>query len=175
MAWLTIYKITTDGTLEQFAFVSDPRFGAPFVWHRLYWRYLADKKATQPPSLTEELLKSVFALADDERLSLDERIVLKTTFDYAMVKRENIGRLIEAMNKFMAGYNGDAGGCNFKDQITVLEILAIDATCQAVAWCQIDKTESMWDVKTEDGSVRPYNINTESKHWFVFAEQADGE
>lgn len=111
-------------------------------------------------------LQEIWDLADSEELSLNEKIVLYTTFDSVLVKKENMPRVIEAFNKF-------EGVTSLKEQAAVLAEMFEDENCIAVGWNQTSVNAKTWDnyaydEKTGDGV--PYNCLTQDEHFWLFDE-----
>ena len=111
-------------------------------------------------------LQEIWDLADSEELSLDEKIVLYTTFDSMLVKKEDLPRVIEAFNKF-------EGITSLKEQASVLTEMLEDENCIAVGWNQTSVNAKTWDnyaddEKTDDGVS--YNCLTQDEHFWLFDE-----
>jgi hypothetical protein len=118
-----------------------------------------DKKAAQ----------DIWDLAENENIPEHERIVMSTTFDKAVVKKEDIPKIIEAFNAF-------EGETSLKDQAKVLQTMFDDDKCIAVAWNQTSVSgDGAWDCMGEydeeiEGGI-PYNLNTGDEHWYLFEDE----
>lgn len=111
-------------------------------------------------------LQEIWDLADNEELSLNEKIVLYTTFDSVLVKKENMSRVIEAFNKF-------EGVTSLKEQAAVLAEMFEDENCIAVGWNQTSVNSKTWDNCVYDektGDWFPYNCLTQDEHFWLFDE-----
>jgi hypothetical protein len=66
------------------------------------WSHLADKYIPEKPdyAMDDQHLTKVWALANDDRLSLEEKICLMMTFDGAYVPLENLGQAAAACSLF---------------------------------------------------------------------------
>jgi hypothetical protein len=89
-----------------------------------------------------------------------------------MVRRENLVRLADAYESYAVDF-ADAG--HLPAMAGALRELAQDEDCLAVCWQQTSVSSEQWIVPLrcsecgqEIDACRPYNINTDSDHWFLF-------
>lgn len=132
---------------------------------------VVEKLGYAPTRVTSPLgkdnpLQAIWDLADSEELSLNEKIVLYTTFDSMLVKKEDLTRVIEAFNKF-------EGVTSLKEQAIVLVEMLKDENCIAVGWNQTSVNVDNWcnciyDAESED--YLPYNCLTQNEHFWLFDE-----
>ena len=82
-------------------------------------------------------MKEIWNLCDDKSVDINDRICLWTTFDFSVLKREDIPIVVNAMKHFC---------CKgiFDKQIKVLENLYKDTDCFAVAWNQTSVNTAYW-------------------------------
>lgn len=109
--------------------------------------------------------QEIFDLADDPTVPRDERIVLYTTFNKVLVKREHFREVINAFRAF-------GGTTSLPEQADILELLR-DDDCIAAGWSQNDICGSFWDAYNYDeetGSHSPYNCLTQEEHSWLFSE-----
>lgn len=103
---------------------------------------------------------------------LRDRIVLFTTFDNCLVKKEDIPRVIEALRAF----EGDdhKGETNLGEQADILQTIYDDPETIAVGWNQTSVTVESWEniggYDEEKDEAIPYNCLTGDKHYWLFDE-----
>ena len=118
----------------------------------------------------EEPAQAIWDLCDNPEVPLHERIVMYTTFDYCLVKKENIGRVVDAFRAF----DGDT---SLKEQADILEKLAESPEIVAVGWNGTSVNVAFWITGggcDEDGESIPYNCLTGDKHFWLFDELNEG-
>ncbi len=150
--------------------------GGMAIWRELEERHLppyyyrGDRRCPQSRLMAffdENAAKEIWNLADRKDIPLHERIVLHTTFDYCLVKAEDIPKVIEAFRKF---------GCDdyisLPEQADILEKLP-DGTI-AVGWNQTSVVCDDWSNKggydEENDEAIPYNCLTMNEHYWLFDE-----
>jgi len=147
--------------------------GAMAIWTILdethlppyYASWDPDKRISRASAMMDpNAIKEVWALANDEKVPIDERLVLGTTFDKVLVKRENLPRLIEAFKNFEKKYPDQS---SISEQTVILETFFEDENVMAVGWNQTSVSDDAWSVYEEDEQI-PYDINTMEGHWFLF-------
>lgn len=138
--------------------------GAMLVWTSMSERYLGHEPEYDHGLMNA--MRPVWDLFQNTHVPVEMRIVLGTTFDKVMVKKENFPRLINAFRAFER-IIGDGG--NLVLQIPALEELYQEGDCVAVCWNQTSVNCGTWSVQEcEDQESRPYNINRDEGHWFLF-------
>ena len=167
--------------------------GAMAVWHMLEERHLPpfipesvkEYSWYQPEMTPEEMqeragyhfsrilcssekgLKAIWDLADNPEITFHERIVLFTTLDDCLVKKEDIERVIEAFEQF-------GGDTNLPEQAEILRKIAEDDNVIAVGWSQNSVSCEGWDAAggydEETEECLPYNCLTGTKHYWLFDE-----
>lgn len=80
--------------------------------------------------------QKLWELFEDERLTMNERIILGSTYDYVLVKKEDIPLVIDAFKSF-------ENESNLLEETGILSSLLNDKTCVAIGW-QSSITD-MWD------------------------------
>lgn len=142
--------------------------GAMLVWMAMARHYLGGEPGFNIGGLSKSL-QPVWDLFKDTRLPVEMRIVLGSTFDKVMVRKENLPRLITAIRAFER-ITGDGG--NLVLQIPAFEALYLEDDCTAVCWNQTSVCHSPWEIPDDsaDDGVRSYNINRDKEHWFLFEE-----
>lgn len=106
----------------------------------------------------------VWALAENPDVPLHEKIVMHTTFDHCLVKREDIRRVVDAFRQF-------DGETSLKEQADILERMEADPEIIAVGWNQTSVNADNWANAggyDEDDEWIPYNCLTGDKHYWLF-------
>jgi len=157
MSYTEIYKVNKDGDCEIAGEARNAFKGAMFIWNEFSKEYLGK-------DFEMFFSQKTWGLQSDPRLSRNERIIMKTTFDNSMVRKANIPILIEAFAEFIVTHPSD----NIKTQIEIFKKL-LDEDILAICWNQTSVNNNPWTEYKEDTDEQiPYNINGGSKHWFVF-------
>lgn len=114
--------------------------------------------------------KEIWALADDERLTTDQKIVLATTFDNCLVKAETIPRVLRAFRAF-------GGETSLNEQADAIEkAIEEHPEITAVGWNQTSVCADSWDAAgpcDADGNGTAYNWKTGDLHWWLDEEYPD--
>jgi DNA repair exonuclease SbcCD ATPase subunit len=109
-------------------------------------------------------------LARDPQIEESERICLISTYEFAIVKRENLGRLIKALREF------PANDTSLKEQAAVLEGWLNDDesdSLTAIAWNQCSVCGDSWHnyhYDKEKGCSYSYRLYEDNIHVYVFDE-----
>lgn len=194
MARTEVYVFRTDGFAEKYGEVLNAWRGGWAVWISLEKKYLpsmpkpyADMRdgyfsrffyATIDDKYTD-VTKEVWRLANsDSPLTENERTVMISTFDWTVVKREHIPKLISAYRNF------DVAATTLKEQADILSQILADSKCNdviAVAFTQTtivdgwDEIGDGWDEIGELDSRKPYNILTGDRHFWLFEDEVTNE
>lgn len=183
---LILYTVSEDGSVAPYKDFRNSWGGAALIWDYFTEKYFPLKPNQKTWDRTVGMfadMKPIWDLQHREDLSDAEYGVLMSTFDNVMVRREDLIDLAECfdvvaadMPKYLAN-----GRCNhMADQAATFREIAIDPKVLAVCWQQTTVAEDMWYVylpeasdESEDGEGLPgsgswYNINTGTKHWFLF-------
>ncbi len=129
------------------------------------------KNCFKPSRLVMSFIKDnpaqeIWDLAASEKVSVTDKIVLLTTFDKVIVKKENFSRVIEAFNAF-------EGETSLKEQAAVLREMLGDENCIAAGWNQTSVNANTWSTYNCDdktGKCVPYNCLTQNEHYWLFDE-----
>jgi hypothetical protein len=153
------------------------------VWNRLDEKYLPELPSDNPfigkmegrnyrsaQMWNPNALKEVWDLYKNPDVSNTDKIVLGSTFDMVIVKRENLTELITAFREF-------DGETSLKEQADEIEsLLKTDTDFIAIAWNQTSVNGDTWtnfggydDDKDEEIS---YNILTGTDHWDLFDDKS---
>ena len=190
MSYTEIYAFGKDGNAYLLGMVKNSWGGAVAVWNKLEKKYLSPwipdyVKATcwyspgmsydeiisflgyTPTRLTSDLLmQEIWDLGQNPNVDMTDRIVLYTTYDDALVKRENIRKVIDAFAAF-------DGSTNLQQQASILESALKDDNIIAVGWNQTSVCADNWanygGVDENDDDI-PYNCLTGDRHFWIFDE-----
>lgn len=134
----------------------------------LIWNYFSQKYLGRPysPHDSLKLQYEVWDLFDGNMLSDDEKIILGTTYDYVLVKKKNIQRVVDAFctlsnEEICRVINFESVNSSLAEQSEILQGLLDDEDCIAVGWHQLTSSSDMWE---------NYNCLTGKKHWFLFED-----
>ncbi|NCC05985.1 MAG: hypothetical protein EOM37_18535 [Proteobacteria bacterium] len=188
MSHTTIYTFDADGNAEEYADISNSWRGAMAIWNVLEQKHLPQFRpkyvpAHIPDSDIERFcgfkpkrtgsdisdMQKIWDLVESENVSLAEKICLATTFDNMVVRANEIDRVIESFRSFQ-------GKTSLNEQADILERIKKEGKYIAVAWRQTSVCESPWvvyDETTEE--FTPYNLNTGSKHLYLFDELEESD
>lgn len=174
MSYTEIYGFDREGNAYGVADIHNAWRGGYAVWKTMEERHLPPKFAygrkvsrLSLALMDKDATGEIWSLADNKEIPEHERIVLFTTFDKCLVKKENLSRVIEAFRKF-------GGETSLPEQADVLEKLLEDDDCIAVGWNQTSVSCDTWTTKggyieETDESV-PYNCLTMDGHYWLFDE-----
>lgn len=173
MSYTEIYKFTREG---EACWVSDIRNawrGAMAVWRIMEERHLPPKyvygRLLSRLVEGQKAAMEVWQLYQNKKVPEHERIVMLSTMDKCLVKKENLPRLIEAFRKF-------EGDTSLPEQADILEQLLTDDDCIAVAWNQTSVAASVWDRYDEEtDEMVPYNCLTQNDHFWLFDDLDEEE
>lgn len=96
MSALEIYYVAADGDVEWLGEVRNPHGGAPWIWRVLSAKYGVDDPFQYSNSNSDKG-EALWKLHDSGRLTEAENTLLGWTFDAVWVKRENVPRLVAAV------------------------------------------------------------------------------
>lgn len=187
MSYTEIVCFKKNGEAESYADVKNSWRGAMAIWRILEERYLPPYRPTYvpkniPDNMIEEVLhykptrcssimdkdamKEIWNLFDKDSVSKIDKIVLGTTFDKMLVKKENFSKVIDSFNKF-------EGKTSLGEQAKVLEEMLKDDEIIAAAWNQTSVNENQWTChgfNKENEEYIPYNCLKGNKHYELFDE-----
>lgn len=174
MSYTEIYAFDKEGNAHLYGKIQNAWRGAMAVWRTMEERYL-------PPYQmhgikTSRTLGGIFGgknpameiwkLADSLKVPIDERIVLHTTFDKCLVKKEHLHCVIDAFNRF----DGDT---SLQLQAQILEQMEKDPDIIAVGWNQTSVIADTWSNYRYDDVIdapMPYNCLTGQDHYWLFEQ-----
>lgn len=106
-------------------------------------------------------------MVDNTKIPEHERIVLFTTLDNCLIRREECRRVAEAFRQF-------GGETSLDAQAVILERAAMDYHITAIGWNQTSVCSENWanagGYNSKTGEDIPYNCFTGTKHYWLFDE-----
>lgn len=193
MSYTSIYGFNQNGTAYLQAEVDNAWRGAMAIWAILEERYLppyipesvkcanwyyhgmsfdevVQKIGFKPTRLIvlfgDNSIQEIWDLADSAKVSTIDKIVLMTTFDKVIVKREKLPQVIDAFNAF-------EGETSLKEQAVILQEMLKNEKCIAVGWAQTSISAYDWssfNFNKETGDCTPYNCLTQNEHYWLFED-----
>jgi hypothetical protein len=185
MSCTEIYSVDKNGEIDQYAEIRNSWRGSMAIWRILEDRYLPPYRPSFIPSymsieafeaqhgykpsrcssfFDDSAMKEIWSLFSSDAVSTTDKIVLGSTFDNVLVRRENFDTLISAFKEF-------EGETSLTEQAKVIEEMMNDSDIAAVGWNQTSVNADPWmeyDEKLDD--YLRYNINTGDKHWWLFED-----
>ena len=194
MSYTEIYGFDREGNAYSQAEVKNSWRGAMAIWGILEEKYLPPyipeyikcanwyypgisydevvrRNGFKPTRLSPSFGKDnptqeIWDLADNEKVSMTDKIVLLTTFDKVLVRREDLTKVIAAFNAF-------EGETSLKEQALILQEMLEDETCIAVGWNQTSVNADTWLSSNYDEELEdyvPYNCLEQNEHYWLFDE-----
>lgn len=158
MSTTEIYAIEKNGDVKAYESAQNSWLGAMHVWNFLSEKY----------DLGGSMMfgfKRVWKAFNAGVYKNYENVVLGSTFDHAVVMKENFDQLLISFKKYYAAHPES----NFGQQIEVIEAMKEDVNVIGVAWCQTSVVDDLWDYYNEgEDECIPYNIFKGEKHWDLF-------
>lgn len=187
MSYTEIYSFDKEGNASQAAEIRNAFRGGMAIWKHMEEKHLPPYRPSYVPAFVtddkvEEFLrykpsrctsimddgamKEIWSLADNMNIPENERIVLFTTFDKCLVKKEDLPAVISAFRNFDAE-------TSLPEQADALEQLLRDEDCIAVGWNQTSVNGDTWEnfgYNEEEEENIPYNCLSGEEHYWLFDE-----
>ena len=179
MSYTEIYKFNKKGDAEFLDEVKNSFRGAMAIWIILEKKYLpkyvptwamgdTSKEYSRTSDFMGGGLKEIWGLFESDKVSEVDKLVLGTTFDKVIVKKEDLENVVKAFREF-------EGETSLKEQADIIEkALKEDEDLIAIAWNQTSVNSGVWESDSgeedEDGNQLPYNILNSDKHWDLFED-----
>lgn len=157
MSYIEIFKFDENGDSESFGTVNNTWLGAMRVWDILGKKYCGHGASI----FDKGQMEAIWNLVGNKTVTLDEKIVLCTTFDKCLVKKEDIPKVIDAFRKF--DFDGNT---NLNEQADILESLYEEPNCIAVGFHQNNVSCEQWF---------DYNCIRNNEHFWLFDELKESE
>lgn len=191
MSYTEIFTFNKDGLCCDEYDVNNAWRGAMAVWGILEEKYLPPYRPSYVPegmsmeefeerfgykpsrlSITaaaekENPATEIWKLLENETVSLNDRIVLGTTLDRVLIRRDEIGKVIRAFRNF-------DGETNLKEQADILNEIMKNEEISAVGWNQTSVNVDTWmtggGLSDNNEGRLPYNYQEQDDHWWLFDE-----
>lgn len=147
--------------------------GAMAIWKLLEKKYLppyypewaVDLNGSYTRTLSSETMKPIWDLVNSDKVSFMDKVVLCTTFDWVLVRRENINVVLEAFGNF-------EGETSLKEQAEIIQAAIQEyPKIVAIGWNQTSVNQDNWldyYYEEENDERISYNLEKDKKHWFLF-------
>ena len=182
MSYTEIYKFGKDGKAQFLGETKNAFRGAMCVWNVLDEKYLppyipewsiklgediSDKRYHRSGSMSPEPLKEIWALFSDSNVSFEDKVVLGSTFDKVIVRKEDLPELIKAYKSF-------ADFSSLPEQAELIEkAFEEDDDLIAIGFNQTSVNGDTWlnaGGYDENDEGIPYNILEQDSHWNLFSD-----
>lgn len=150
MNYTEIFKFDKQGNSESIGEVHNSWRGSLAIWE-----FMGNKYCGHGASMFDiEKMREIWNLVDNSSVPTTERIVLFTTLDKCLVKKENLEKVIGAFREF-------EGNTSLSEQADILEELLSDDNCIAIGWHQNSISCEQWF---------DYNCLDNTDHYWLFDE-----
>lgn len=177
MSRTTLYATKRSGKLYAVAEFHNSWLSAMHVWTTLAKRYEVYKEDIEKlreesdfyrrdddlafhSAMSADQSKKIWPLYKDARISDVDYYVLLATYDRAVLPNRTALVVAQALREF------DPGTESLRGQADVIEKMAKSGT-QFFAWQQTSVAEDMWVIYGPHGGARPYDLNRDTKHFFI--------
>lgn len=183
MSCTEIYTFNQKGKPSLYAEIRNAHRGAMAIWAYMEEKYLPPYMpdwargtvlSFKPSRCTADahIFQEITDLHENPKVSETDKIVLKTTFDMLVVKKEDLPKVINAFIIFGAK-------TSLPEQAEILEKIMQDSSIIAVGWNQTSVCCDTWmnfgGYDKQKNCEIPYNLLTMTKHWFLFDNEKCGE
>jgi len=185
MSYTEITFFGKDGLVAHEDEIKNSWRGAMAVWCYMEEKYLPEyipdwikkhphlhkegKKYHRINGATDQEQKEIWNIVNLDSIDRKHQIVMMSTYDKVVVKKENFVELIESFRamEFESSLN---------EQADIIEKTLDDDNIIAVGWNQTSVCSSDWDCdpngeEDDEGEYPPYNLHEHKGHWFLFDEK----
>jgi len=166
MSHTKIYRVPAAGPVSEHSRYPNSWGSAAYIWVSLCNAHYGLPGWSSLPDI-----QLLWDLAKHPAVPRHQQIALKATFDMVMVRRENLGEVIEAFGMFYRDFPPGDHACSIPAQSENLRVLFQDPDCFAVCWQQTTTCRYLWQVPYNEDS-RPYDLARDEGHWFLFDEES---
>lgn len=106
MSYTELYGITKKGNFKLVMEIQNAHLGAMWIWNVLFDKYLKSEKSFS------ESFQKIWDLIKSPALTKDEKVVLCSTFDFFVLKHEDIDIFINSLGKFIESFKDGEGKLN---------------------------------------------------------------
>ena len=198
MSCTEIYGFDKDGNAFLYDAVPNAWRGAMSVWKRMEKRYLPryiprwmkaswkyresmtdeeiidafDYLPSRLTSVDREATDEIWALFENDSVDIGDRVVLGTTLDNVLVRKNELDAVARAFEVFE-----EEPETSLPEQAVILRKMMEDENIIAVGWNQTSINADSWESPSADEETNeciPYNCLTGTKHWWLFDELENG-
>ena len=163
----TFYMVPQVGPVVMLAEMPFAPAGAPYVWDALGRRFLGGKPL---PFWEERDWRRLSEYLTTDQMTFDEKAVLCSTLDYAVVEADRWPELANAYDTFADRHADPARLCNLPLFADVLrEHYPAEPNVLGVGLrhtCEAPNPWAVYDVNLD--GYRPYDAGTDDKHWLLY-------
>jgi hypothetical protein len=167
MSYTTVYTIQPNGDVEHLAEARNSHGWSPHIWMAL----AEDLKIVPFSMMSLEQCKVLWNKFEDPSVSVLDRICLGLTFDTAWVRKEDIGRCIEALRAFWMRHNKMLSWEGKVVDVVgtipqIIEAMEKAATMDIRGICfqGTSVTDTIWSLPGEkEDDWRPFNFDKDTK------------
>jgi len=169
MSYTTLFLVPESGPIQAFSEFRNAFRGGYLVWDNMAKRYLGQDASMY---MIKNNMQPVWDIHANLSVPEAHRIVMMSTFDKVMVRKDNLERLAIAFEQYSQDFD-DPG--HIPSEATALRELMDNEGCYAVCWQQTSVSADDWVVMLDDGSDerRPYDVSLDNEHWFLFDNLED--
>lgn len=175
MSRTELYIVKKEGNLELFKEFGNSHRGAALLWSNLCEKYFNNRTGWLSADLSksDKMRGKLWKLDHDPRVPRELRILLISTFDHMLIRKENFEKFIIACEEvYQKDYLEEMG--HFKIYPTILLEILNYVDCIGIGWNQTSVCSDVWYVYDTckycvDGTIqRDYNIFKDNDHNFLF-------
>jgi len=169
MSYAELKIVEENGDVVGYKKYKNSHGGAAFIWTQLYDKYLKDHNISHDSWLFGG--DKLWKLSSDKSVPYFARKVLASTYDQVIIKRENLFDLVESFEKFLEVFSSSKNiVCHLFNWIEDIREIYKDNFCQGIAFYQMSVGQDPWWVYDNEDEGRPYNLEKDEGHWFLFDE-----
>ncbi len=148
--------------------------GAARIWTSLYDKYLKDPLIEWDSWMSGSMhgkIDKLWELPKNEEFEVFERSILVSTFDYAIIRKENFVRFAKDLRDFVHLYPPGESVCHLLSWADVIE----SSDAEAVGFHGTSVSENLWykwDSEAEEEI--PYELQDGDEHFEVYEWLAAG-
>lgn len=166
MSYTKLYLVPKKGPVEEHAAFQNAWGSACRIWAAVGHRYFGWLET--PPMMNNEAMELMWKFPFDLDYPYEDRIVVASTFDRAMVQREHLQTLALAYRNFERRFPPGKSVSHLPAQADCFEKLAEDKRCFGVCWTQTTVVQGHWIVQRDGEPPRGYDLSLDNDHQFIF-------
>jgi hypothetical protein len=170
MGYTELFYINKEGDTVSFKKYHNPWGGAAFIWTQIYDRYLKDNSKEFDSWLFNQ--QPLWDSVNDKAIPLSICTVLAFTFDYAIIEYDKIPKMVEYLKEFLEIFSPDKNiVCHLGEWYDDMMKIYYREDNHGICLYPTSVSENLWSIYGEEkDEYRPYNVNVDDKHWFIFKE-----